>query len=326
MLLALENVPLLYGGANLTDIERITCLLAPPMSPEEITRRPDLLARAEVIFTGWGPPVMDEPFLATAPRLKVVFFAGGTIKSWVTDAVWDRELVVTSAHAANAIPVAEYTVAATLFALKRGWHYIARQQRENAYSLPHLEASGTYDATIGLIGLGACGRLVLKRLQPFDVRVIAHDPFVSTAEAAQLGVALVELDEVFHRSHVVSLHAPYLDSTEGMIRGTHFESMKRGATFINTARGGLVREAELTAALLRRPDLTAVIDVFDPEPPSSDHPLLRMPNVIVTPHIAGSQGKECLRLGRLMIEEFERWRAGETLLCQITRESAKRLA
>ena len=111
-----------------------------------------------------------------------------------------------------------------------------------------------------------------------------------------------------------------------MIVGRHFSSMKRNATFINTARGCIVREAEMVEVLRCRQDLTAVLDVCDPEPCALDSSLLTLPNVVLTPHISGSHGPECQRLGRYMVDEFRRYLAGEPLRWQITRELAKNLA
>jgi phosphoglycerate dehydrogenase-like enzyme len=111
-----------------------------------------------------------------------------------------------------------------------------------------------------------------------------------------------------------------------MITGRHFEMMKPGATFINTARGAVVREAEMAEVLRQRPDITAVLDVTDPEPPTPDSPLLKLPNVVLTPHIAGSMGTECQRLGQDMLEEFQRYLAGEPLKWRITEEAAARMA
>jgi phosphoglycerate dehydrogenase-like enzyme len=167
---------------------------------------------------------------------------------------------------------------------------------------------------------------VRERLRPFDLRVIAYDPFLSAAEAQSLGVEKVALDELFQRSDVVSLHTPWLKETEGMIRGEHFRAMRPGTTFINTARGAIVDEPGLIAALGERPDLTAVLDVTWPEPPVAGSPLYSLPNVILTPHIAGSQGNECRRMGRCMLEEYERWSRGEPVRWQISREKAKLLA
>ena len=128
-----------------------------------------------------------------------------------------------------------------------------------------------------------------------------------------MNVELVSLEELFRRADVVSVHTPWLPETEGLIRGAHIASMKQGATFINTARGAVVRERELLEVLAARPDLQAVLDVAIEEPPAADSQMYTLPNVLLTPHIAGSTGAECRRMGRYMAEELVRYAAGEPL-------------
>ena len=156
--------------------------------------------------------------------------------------------------------------------------------------------------------------------------MIAYDPYVTPEQAQSLGCEWVGLEELFERSDVVSLHTPHLVATGQMIKGSHFESMKEGATFINTARGGVVNEAQMIAVLTDRPDLQAILDVTQPEPPRSNSPLYDLPNVILTPHIGGALDYECRRLGQLMVEELERYLAGEPMLFEVTAEAAPILA
>jgi phosphoglycerate dehydrogenase-like enzyme len=166
----------------------------------------------------------------------------------------------------------------------------------------------------------------LPRPEQFDLRRMVFCPFLVEEEAARLNVERCTLDELFASADVVSIHTPEFQETRGLVTGRHIASMKHGATLINTARGAIVREEEMIEVLRQRRDLTAVLDVTDPEPPSSDSPLLTLPNVVLTPHIAGSLGPECRRLGRYMIEELERFVTGEPLKWQITAEAASKLA
>jgi phosphoglycerate dehydrogenase-like enzyme len=179
---------------------------------------------------------------------------------------------------------------------------------------------GAYGSVIGIVSLGRIGSLLCEKLRILDVKVIAYDPFLSPERARRLGVEMVSLEELFSRSDVVTLHTPWLPETDGLIRGRHFASMKRNATFINTARGGIVREKEMIDVLIERPDLFALLDCVVEEPPPSHSMLYRLPNIILTPHIAGSQHDECRRLGRFMVEETERFLSGEDLRWQVTRE------
>ena len=300
-------------------------IVAPPQTAASIRAHPALLSEVDAILTSWGMVPLDAELISHAPRLRAVFHAAGSIRYFTTPEFWQRNIVVSTAHQINAIPVAEYTLAAILFGLRRGWHYAStmRQFRDRWWQ---TDLPGSYHSTVALISLGAVGRLVRERLRPFDVRVIAHDPFLSSADAATLDIELVSLDEAFARADIVSLHTPLLPETQGLIRAAHFEAMKPGATFINTARGAVVRESEMIDVLRQRPDLHAVLDVTDPEPPARDSPLFDLPNVTLTPHIAGTSPAECPRLGRAMVDELLRWHRGEPLVHQITETQAARLA
>ena len=133
---------------------------------------------------------------------------------------------------------------------------------------------------------------------------------------------MVSLDQIFSDSDVVSLHTPWLPETVGLVRGEHLLSMKPGATLINTARGAVINEDEMIAALQERQDLTAMLDVTYPEPPTPGSPLYTMPNVFLTPHIAGSTDLERSRMGRYMVDELRRYCNGEPFLWPIRPETS----
>jgi phosphoglycerate dehydrogenase-like enzyme len=315
----------IYGEEERAAVAGLADLYAPLQTGNSVAKNPGVLAEAEVVLSGWGAPAMDGGFLAAAPNLRVVFYGAGSIRRVATPAFWERGLRITSAYAANAVPVSEYALAAILFSLKRGWHFAFSAQREKA--LPRQgQVPGAYGSTVGLVSLGMVGRLVRERLRPFDLRVVAYDPFVTPEEAHVLRVDLMSLEDLFASSDVVSLHVPLLPETEGMILGSHLASMKRNATLINTSRGAVVREAEMVEVLGERPDLWAVLDVTPPEPPEPDSRLYDLSNVVLTPHIAGSLGNECRRMGRLVVDELRRYVAGEPLKHEITRERAALMA
>jgi phosphoglycerate dehydrogenase-like enzyme len=315
----------IYGRRERRDVASLVEVYAPPQTRESIAGDMSILMEADVIMSGWGMAQMTEEFLRSAPRLRAVFYASGSIRGFVTDASWQRGIVVSSARAANAVPVAEYALSQILFGLKRCWYYWRLYR--NAKKQPRLSwMRGAYGGVVGIVSLGMTGRAVCEHLKRFDVRVIAYDPFAGAEEAAGLGVELCGLDEVFRRADVVSLHTPDLPETRGMITGRHFRQMRKFATFINTARGAIVREREMMEVLAERADLTAVLDVTGPEAQAPDSPLWEMENIIMTPHIAGSQGRECRRMGRYMVEELGRYVRGEPLQWAVTREMAVRMA
>jgi phosphoglycerate dehydrogenase-like enzyme len=242
--------------------------------------------------------------------------------SMLTPAVWERGIKLTSATSANAVPVAEYTLATILFSLKHGWR-LARETRQQRTFPARDNVPGCYGTTVGLISLGVIARLLIRMLKPFDTKILVYDPFVSEPQAKQLGVEKVSLDDLFRRSDVVSLHTPHLPETKGLITGTHLASMKPGSTFINTARGAVVREEQMIEVLSSRPDLQAVLDVTEHEPTEPGSPLYDLPNVVLTPHMAGSVGNECRRMGRFMVDELKRYLAGEPLRGEVTSQSSR---
>ena len=271
------------------------------------------LAGAEVLFASWGCPPLDEELLSAAPKLRALVYAAGSVKGIVTEASRRRGVQVSTAAWANALPVAEYTVAAVLFANKqvlavRDEFRRVRGARTHDWrgQLKHI---GNYRRTVGIVGASRIGRRVIELLRPYDLDLVVHDPFLTPAEATDLGVRGVELDELCAVSDVVSLHAPHLPATEGMIDGRRLALMPDGATLINTARGALVDTPALTAELVSG-RLNAVVDTIEPHLLPADSPLYDLPNLLLTPHIAGSFGNETRRLGDAALDELARYAAG----------------
>ncbi len=311
-----DNIPYVFPEEVLFRIGNRVEWTLPPERTAQFTReewgQTRLPPHTEVIFSTWGMPRLERAFLDALPNLQAVFYAAGSVRCFVTDESWRRGVRIFSAAQANAVPVAEFTVAQIVLGLKKAHQLRDLVRQDWAAAAPfrrHLR--GNYRSRVGLVSYGAIARLVRKLLRGFEHEVWVYDPFLS-AEAAELEeVRLVGLDELFRSCHAVSLHTPWLKETENLIRGHHFASMLPDAVFINTARGAIVHQAEMTAVLQQRPDLTAVLDVTYPEPPAPDDPLLRLPNVWLTPHIAGSLGHECGRMGHYMLEAYQRFLANE---------------
>jgi len=320
-----HSFDLIYGPDEQRDLASLVQVMGPPVTPEEFKKDLDRYRDVEIIFSGWGGPLFDAELLAGLPNLKAVFYGAGSIKTLVTDAFWERNIPITSSYAANAIPVAEFTLAQILFSLKAGWHCIMQSRENKKYGRPK-SVIGAYGSTVGLVSLGMIGRRVAQLLQPFDLNVIAFDPMISPERAGELRLGLCSLSDVFKRSDVVSLHTPWLKETENLIDGKLISSMKPGATLINTSRGAIVNEPEMIAVLKERPDIWAVLDVTWPEPPKPDSALWQLPNVILTPHIAGSLDNECRRMGRVVVDELARFLKGEPLRFSISRQLAMTMA
>ena len=280
-------------------------LIAEPMSDADARANPSVLRDMEILITSWSCPKIDAELLGNAPNLKAVFYGAGSVKSVVTEEMWQRGIRITHAADANAISVAQFTVGQILLSLKGVWREMERVKRERRFVDKSRDYPGLYRSRVGIIGLGLTGRHVCELLQPFDPEIVVFDPFAREATASELNANLVDLAELFATSQVVSLHAPWLPETEGMVAQSLLEKMPPFSTFINTARGALVCEKDLCAVLQMRPDLTALLDVTCPEPPARDSPLYDLPNVILTPHIAGAIGaNDTRRLGELMLKEL----------------------
>ena len=208
-------------------------------------------AEVEVLVTGWGCPVLGAQALAALPVLRLVAHAAGTVRSLVSDALWDRGIVVTSAASANAVPVAEFTFAAIIMITKDVFAVRDRHRDvRGCVDVVDQSRMGSRGRRIGLVGASTIGRLVIERLRSLDVEVVVADPYLTTTEATELGVALVDLDELLATSDVVSLHAPLLASTRHMIGADQLAAMRDGAWLLNTARGGLVDTDAITAELV----------------------------------------------------------------------------
>lgn len=325
MVLSPALVDVIYGPELLARLSERADFLSPPLSAEALNGNLALLRDVQVIFSGWGAPSLNKTFMESAPALEAFFYGAGSIRGFVSDAFWSRGIPICSAWVMNAVPVIEYTVGAILLASKRCWeaHQATRSQRR--YVRPEYIPGG-YETTVGVISLGEIGRGVCRHLQHFDYNVTAFDPIAPASSFKELGVKSLSLEELFRTSQIVTLHTPWLKETEGMIDAALLRSMPIGSTFINTARGAVVNEPDLIEVLTERPDIQAILDVTYPEPPPPDSPLYKLPNVFLTPHIAGSMGHECRRMGQCMAEEFERFLAGHPLRYAVTREQAARMA
>ncbi len=286
------------------------------------------LARIEILVTSWGCPPINAAIIDRLPRLQLIAHLAGSVKGFLDDVVWRRGIRVTNAVAANAIPVAEYTLAAILFANKRVFqlNQFYTQHRENrAPWTREAPDVGNYQKTVGIIGASHVGRLVIDYLKPFDIRVLLYDPYVTPLTARELGATKMGLSELLSASDVVSLHAPLLKDTQRMIGARELSLMSDYTTLINTARGGLIEQDALLAELMKG-RLFAVLDTTIPEVLPANSPFYQLDNVFLTPHIAGSLGNETQRLTDFIVAEVERFTTGRALKHLVRREQLARLA
>ncbi|MER6031320.1 hydroxyacid dehydrogenase [Streptomyces sp. NPDC001851] len=286
----------------------------------------DALAAAEFLITGWGCPHLDAGVLAAVPRLRAVLHAAGSVRSLVGEALWKQGVIVSSAAAGNALPVAEYTLAMILLLGKDAFEHRERYRRTHTLPTPaETAATGNLGRRVGVIGASRVGRRLMELLRPFDLTVLLHDPYVSPAEAAAMGARPLPLEELLRRSDIVSLHAPDIPETRHMLDRARLALIPDGGVLINTARGALVDQDALTEELVSG-RLRAVLDVTEPEPLPAGSPLYELPNVFLTPHIAGSLGNELERLGAVVVEELERLAGGVPPRHEVRRADLDRVA
>lgn len=295
---------------------------------EDILNSSENFKETEYIFSTWGMPIFTEEEIADfLPNLKAVFYGAGSVQAFARPFL-NCGVKVFSAWAANAVPVAEYTVAQIVLAnkgffsssriAKTGNHKAAA---ENFHSYP-----GNYNVKIGIIGAGMIGKLVINMLKSYSLEVLVFDPFLADEKADELKVKKVSLETIFKECQVVSNHLADNEQTKGILCGRLFEKMLPFSTFINTGRGAQVVENDLIEVLKNRPDLTAILDVTLPEPPTADSEIFTLPNCILTPHIAGSAGNEVRRMGEYMKEEYKKFIQNELCKYEVTLEMLKTMA
>ncbi|MGO2746484.1 hydroxyacid dehydrogenase [Microbacterium sp.] len=285
------------------------------------------LSDVEFLITGWGSPTIGPAELDRMPALRAILHAAGTVKGHVDADAWHRGIIVTTAASANARPVAEYTLAMILLAGKRAFE-LSREFAVSRHPLPiatGYPAIGNAGRTVGIVGASRIGRRVLDLLRPFDFDLLLTDPTISAAEARDLGATLVGLDELLERSSIVSLHAPMTPATEHMLDAAALARIPDGACLINTARGRLIDHDALRAEL-RTGRISAILDVTDPEPLDEDDVLYTLPNVTLTPHIAGAAGNELALLGDMVTEQLAQILAGTSPVDAISFEQLATMA
>ena len=294
----------------------------------DVLTTPAKFADTEYIFSTWGMPSFTEEEIKTyLPSLKAVFYGAGSVQGFARPFL-NCGVKVFSAWAANAVPVAEYTVAQIILAGKDFFvqsRLLASEDRAAAQAR-HGGHIGNYRKKVGLIGCGMIGSLVAEMLKAYDLEVLAFDPFMSSEKAERLGVTPCSLEELFATCSVVSNHLANNPQTQRMLTYKHFSSMLPYATFLNTGRGAQVVEEDLVRILTERPDLTAVLDVTHPEPSPAGHPFYSLPNCFMTPHIAGSLGGEVVRMAEYMVDEYERLTGGGPVKYEVTLKMLETMA
>jgi phosphoglycerate dehydrogenase-like enzyme len=287
----------------------------------------EVTAEVRFLFGTWGFEVLSEEEIRTYfPNLEAVFYAAGSVQAFARPFL-HCGVRVFSAWAANAVPVAEYTLAQILLANK-GFFQLSYSYSQNGLAQWGGLASafpGNYGCKVGIIGAGMIGKLVIQMLKSHELDVMVYDPFLSDELARELGIEKAPLEQLFSECQTISNHLANNPQTVGLLNYDLFSRMKPGAVFLNTGRGAQVVEEDLCRVMSEREDLAAVLDVTWPEPPQG-HLFYQLPNVTLTPHIAGSLGNEVRRMAVFMAEECERFVSGSPCRYEVTESMLETMA
>ncbi len=268
------------------------------------------LSELEVIFSTWGMICFSEEQLAKMPNLKAVFYAAGATDAFARPLL-NHGIKLVSAWRANAIPVAEFTLAQIILSMKNYFTNSASVTGPSGWNQT-TAGPGCYGETVALIGAGAISGKVQELLKNFNLNVVVVP---SRPERRT-----VSLEEVFRTAYVISNHLPNREDNKKVLTKEMFASMRRNATFINTGRGAQVDEEGLIEVLKQRPDLTVLLDVTCPEPPEQGSELYTLPNVHLSSHIAGSLNDEVHRMADYVIDDYKRFACGDPLVHEVTEQ------
>ena len=307
-----DNLDYVYAKGRRQKVAEVAELYPTVISAANFEQHAEAMREIEVIFSTWSMFCLTEKQLDMMPKLKAVFYGAGATDGFARPFL-RRGIKVISAWQANAIPVAEFVLAQVLLALKgffRNTRELKSKEKWSRNADGAFVGSGIFEETVALIGAGAIAQKTQELLAHHDINVVV---IPSRQEKRTMS-----LEEAFKTAFVVSNHLPNREDNRGVINGEHFRLMRPGAVFINTGRGAQVNEAEMIAALKERTDLTALLDVTDPEPPEAGSELYSLPNVHLSSHIAGSVNNEVVRMADFVIEDFLRFQAGEPLKYEVT--------
>lgn len=302
-----------YGHGRQEEIRSLTDLYPHIISIKNFEDHIDYLQEVEVIFSTWEMPVLTHDQVSKMKKLKIIFYAAGATRAF-RQPFWDHGIEICSATSANAIPVAEYTLSQIIMCAKRMLPNIQQCETYEGMVNSNLCAGkGLYDIQVTLLGNGSISSKVQQLLKPFRiiVNVLDVDEMIANPRT---------LIKAFEESYIVSNHLPNLDFLEQLINHEHFSRMPTGASFINTGRGQQINESDLIRVFTERKDLSALLDVQWPEPPAKESLLYKLPNVYLTPHIAGAYNHEVMRLADYMIDDFKRWENEDELLYKVTED------
>jgi len=292
-------------------------------SPDAPALLGEQMSGADAMVVCHGAPPIDGDLMDLAPKLRFIGELEGDRFAHRIDleAAWERNIRTVDTTQGSSYPVAEWALGLVLVCLRNGGALFRRMIAGETPGIEKRKSAGMlYGKRVGVIGCGHMGRRLIKFLQPFEADIWVCDPYIPAELPEALGVLQTSLDQLMSRCDVIVCMAPLTPRTRGMIGSRELELIRPGAVFVNVSRGAIVDSTALIARL-RRGDITAGLDVFDPEPVPSDSEILRLPNVFVSPHIGGTSGSSHPHFFRLMVDELERFFQGHETWFDLTPRS-----
>lgn len=289
-------------------------------APEELKER---LKGKDICVTGWGCPVLEEEILENAGELKLVAHTGGSVKPYVTDAVYDRGIRVVSGNRVFAESVAESVIAYALSAL-RDIPYYSRRLKEGHWP-ESFRNRGLLDRSVGIVGYGMIAGYVVQMLQPFHNSIKVFSRHIKDEELEKRKIQRAGLEEIFSECDIISIHSGMTKENHHLITEDLLRRMKPGALLINTARGAIIDE-EALVRVLRERDIYAVLDVYETEPLPSGHPLTTCERALLMPHMGGPTIDRRLAVTKAVMKDIAHFQKGEGLDCEIDRAYAGKMS
>jgi len=309
---------------QLASFAAVTISAQPVLRSEEL---PALLDGAVACVTGWGTPPLSAELLADFPQLRLIAHTAGTIRRLVPASAFQGGPRVSHAAAIIADSVAEFVMLQALMYQRRLHEINLHMKNSRTWESIREEYPGRLlgNQTAGVVGTGRVGRAVIRLFKAFGCRVLVFDPYLTPEQAAQLGVEKASVDDLMAGADIVSLHAPVLPETTGLVGASQFAKLHNNALFINTARAPLIDEDALFQEL-KTGRIFAALDVYSEEPLPLDSRFRSLPNVLLSPHTAGHTLDTHLRQGQAMVDEIQRFLRGDALRYEVTADMLATMA
>lgn len=277
----------------------------------------------DMIVTGWGSPILDEEVMNHAHKLKMVAHTGGSVRPYVSDAVYEKGITVISGNEVFAQSVAESVIAYSLASLRDIPRY-AGDLKKGIWPTGYYN-KGLLDRSVGIVGYGMISKMVVQMLKPFNVKIKVFSRHIAQEELDKHQMQKADLPEIFSTCDIVSIHSGMTKENYHLITEELLRMMPEGALLVNTARGAVIDEPAL-CRVLAEGKINAVLDVYEVEPLPQGHPLMELDNAILMPHMGGPTVDRRLVVVQALITDMKRYMQGEPLRCEIDQAYAGKMS